>query len=292
VRFPGADAAGRRSMIFQEQGDQLLLIRQTDHALLSGFFAREWGNELFARPQLFESFCLAVREHDNGWSGWEQAAQIDPKTRLPYSFMSIPTEEHIALYQRGIDRVVTADRYAGLLVSMHCAGLYDRARATLPGFSAKYVKAQESQIVSIFLQQLKLQQLRLKTDLRMNPATKALADDKSLEKNARLLETLDRLSLYFCLNSAEDATIESVPLNDAGGEVDWQLRHAGDRGFSLEPYPFRKEPLAFSILARRVPKRLYDEADFHRTLARATFFAVNFTLRAGGAADRTQSAVA
>ena len=100
------------------------MIRQTDHALLSGFFAREWGNELFARPQLFDSFCLAVREHDNGWSEWELAPQIDPKTRLPYSFMSIPTAEHIALYQRGIDRIVTADRYAGLLVSMHCSGLY------------------------------------------------------------------------------------------------------------------------------------------------------------------------
>ena len=81
-------------------------------------------------------------------------------------------------------------------------------------------------------------------------------------------------------------------MNDEGGEADWQLRHAGDHVFSLEPYPFRKEPLSFSILARRVPKRLYDEVDFHRTLARAPFFAVNFTLRAGGAADRTRSAVA
>ena len=293
MRFPGANATGGRSMIFQEQGDQLLVIRQTDHALLSGFFARAWGNELFKRPELFDSFCLAAREHDNGWSEWELAPQIDPKTRLPYSFMSIPTEEHVALYQRGIDRIVQADRYAGLLVSMHCAGLYDRARATLPGFSAKYVKSQESHMVNEFLQHLRLQQLRLKTELRVNPATKSLAEDKSLAKNARLLETLDRLSLYFCLNSPEDATIESVPLDDEGGEVDWQLRHAGDRGFSLEPYPFRKDPLPFSILARRVPKRLYgDESDFHKTLARASFFAVNFTLRGGGAAGQTQSAVA
>ena len=150
-----------------------------------------------------------------------------------------------------------------------------------------------AQLVNEFLQQLKLQQLRLKTDLRMNPATKSLAEDKSLARNARLLETLDRLSLYFCLNSPEDATIEGVPLNGDGGEVDWQLRHGGDLDFSLDPYPFRKDPLPFSILARRVPKRLYgDESDFHKTLARAPFFAVNFTLRAGGAADQTRSAVA
>jgi Protein of unknown function (DUF3891) len=124
-------------MILQEQGDHLLVIRQTDHALLSGFLACEWGNDRFERPEQFESFCLAMREHDNGWGEWELVPKIDPKTRLPYSFMSIPTEEHRALYQRGIDRIVKVDRYAGLLVSMHCAGLYDRARATLPGFSAK-----------------------------------------------------------------------------------------------------------------------------------------------------------
>jgi hypothetical protein len=284
-------------MILQEQGDQLLVVRQTDHALLSGFLAREWGNDLFHRPERFESFCLAVREHDNGWGEWELAPKIDPKTRLPYSFMSIPTEEHLALYQRGIDRIVKVDRYAGLLVSMHCAGLYDRARATLPGFSAKYVKSQESQMVNEFLQQLKLQQLRLKTDLRMNPATKGLADEKPLEKSARLLETLDRLSLYLCLNSLEAATIEGVPSNSEGGEVDWEVRRIGDDRVSVAPYPFRKDPLSISILARRVPKRLYgDAADFRRTLARARYFGVIFTLRAGvragDPAGQTRSAIA
>ena len=52
-------------MIVQEQGDELVLIRQTDHAVLSGFFAREWGNDLFQRPEPFESLRLAATEHDN-----------------------------------------------------------------------------------------------------------------------------------------------------------------------------------------------------------------------------------
>ena len=51
-------------MIVQEQDDQLILIRQTDHAVLSGFFAREWGNELFQRPEPFESVRLAAGEHE------------------------------------------------------------------------------------------------------------------------------------------------------------------------------------------------------------------------------------
>src|SRR5437762_12584643 len=81
-------------MIIQEHGDHLILIRQTDHAVLSGYFARELGNEGFARPEPLESFQLAATEHDNGWNEWELQPRIDPVTFLPYSFMSVPTQEH------------------------------------------------------------------------------------------------------------------------------------------------------------------------------------------------------
>ena len=179
-------------MIIQEQTDHLVIIRQTDHAVLSGHFARELGNELFMQPEPLESFRLAAMEHDNGWEEWEILPGIDPVTFLPYSFMSIPTQEHIELYRRGIERVVKADRYAGLLVSMHCLALYDRTRATMPGFSAKYVKSNESPLVTDFLQILRLQQLRLKVDLRADPLTKNFTGEKWLQANAQRLEALDR----------------------------------------------------------------------------------------------------
>ena len=281
-------------MIVQEQGDQLILIRQTDHAVLSGFFAREWGNDLFQRPEPFESLLLAASEHDNGWRDWELQPQIDPKTRLPYSFMSIPTDAHIELYQRGIERVVKSDRYAGLLVSLHASGLYDRARATIPGFSAKYIKSTESELVNGFLQGLKLQQLRLKVDLRADAGKKDFVQDKLLEANSRRLEALDRLSLYFCMSSVpHDATIDSVPVDDQGSEVDWELRPRGPNAVTLGPYPFRREPLQVSILVRRVPKRLYaNSLEFQNTLARAPYSALNFTLHPGGALSTARFAVA
>jgi hypothetical protein len=281
-------------MIVQEQGGELILIRQTDHAMLSGFFAREWGSELFRRPEPFESLRLAAAEHDNGWRDWELQPKIDPRTRLPYSFMSLPTEEHMDLYQRGIERVVKSDRYAGLLVSLHASGLYDRARATIPGYSAKYIKATESDLVNTFLQNLKLQQLRLKVDLRADPAIRDFVQDKLLENNARRLEALDRLSLYFCMSSEpHDATIDAVPIDDQGSEVDWDLRADGPNSVSIGPYPFKREPLQFSILTRRVPKRIYsDSLDFQKTLAHAPYTALSFTLRAGGALSTARFAVA
>ena len=280
-------------MIIQQQGDQLILIRQTDHALLSGFFARALGNKLFQRPEPFESFCLAAAEHDNGWYEWELLPEIDTKTFTPYNFMSIPTEEHIALYQRGIERVVRVDPYAGLLVSMHCSGLYDRTRATMPGFSAKYVRANESHLVTDFLQRLRLQQLRLKVDLRADAAMKPFSDDRALQANLQRLEAMDRLSLYFCLAPLDGSTIDAVPVNGNGSETDWDLQPAGNNLITVKPYPFAKDPLEISILGRRVPKRPYaDEHEFQKILAQAPYFAMNFALSADGARVQPRSAVA
>jgi len=268
-------------LIIREQGDQLLLIRQTDHAFLAGFFAKEWGNEEFPRPEPFESFCLAVAEHDNGWSEWEVQPTLDPKTRQPYTFMSIPTEEHIALYQKGIERLVKVDHYAALLVSMHCTGLYDRTRATMPGYSAKYVKSTETTVVADFVQRLRLQQLRLKVDLRANEATRDWALEDSLKTNFERLEALDRLSLHMCLNPQENCLIDAVPKDGSGNEVDLDLRSEGANVLTLSPYPFKRDVLEVSILARRIPKRLYvDEVDFQKTLAQAQYFGIKLTLRA------------
>jgi len=279
-------------LIIREQGDELLVIRQTDHAFLAGYFAKEWGNEEFPRPEPFESFCLAVSEHDNGWSEWELQPTLDAKSRTPHSFMSIPTDEHIALYQRGIERLVKVDHYAALLVSMHCVGLYDRARATMPGFSAKYVKSEESALVSEFVQRLRLQQLRLKVDLRANLATKDLVVEDALKANFERLEALDRLSLHLCVNPQENCMIDAVPKDAAGNEIDFDLRSEGSNVLTLAPYPFKRDVLEVSILARRIPKRMYlNDEDYQKTLAQAQYFAIKYTLRERRANAFTRAAI-
>jgi hypothetical protein len=274
-------------MILQ-QDDPMVVIRQTDHAFLTGFFAREWGNAEFTRPEPFGSFCLAAEEHDNGWQEWELAPGVDPKTFVPYTFMTVPTEEHVALYQRGIERAVKADLYAGLLVASHCMGLYDRAKATMPGYSAKYVKSQEQHHANDFVQRLRLQQLRLKVDLRNNPATKPFTEERLIKANTQRLDALDRLSLFFCLGNADEAIIEGVPLNNEGEEVDWEIRKAGKNEFTLAPYPFRREPLEFAILARRIPKRRYaEDGELQQVLTAAPYYNIRFTLRPGVAKNRS-----
>jgi hypothetical protein len=269
-------------MIIQDQDSQLVLIRQTDHATLAGFLARHWGNEMFRRPEPFASFCLAASEHDNGWTEWEMCPGVDPVSFTPYTFLSIPTAEHMELYRRGIERVVKVDHYAGLLVSLHCAYLYDRSRATLPGFSAKYVKSNESLMVSDFVQRLRLQQLRLKVDLRANASVKDLAEEKVIQANLKRLEALDCLSLYFSQAPLGEHVIDGVPVDDSGREADWELRPEGENCATLSPYPFDRDPLDISLLARRVTKRPYTGSeDFQKATSQASYFPIKFTLRAG-----------
>jgi hypothetical protein len=274
-------------MIVQQHGDPIVVIRQTDHAFLSGFFAREWGNEVFERPEPFASFCLAAAEHDNGWQEWEMLPGVDPKTFAPHTFMTVPTDEHIALYQRGIERAVRADLYTGMLIVGHCMNLYDRARATMPGYSAKYVRSHEQHLAADFVQRLRLQQLRLKVDLRNDPAMRPFTDESRIKANQQRLDALDRLSLYFCLGEGGDITIEDVPVNEQS-EVDWQLREVGENRYTLDPYPFRREPLEFALLERRIPKRRYmDEGDLQKVLTAAPFYNARFTLRSGAAKNES-----
>jgi Protein of unknown function (DUF3891) len=278
-------------MIVQSQAEPMIVVRQTDHAYLCGFFARELGNEDFQRPEPFDSFCLAAAEHDNGWKEWELAPSVDLKSYLPYTFMSLPTEEHIALYQRGIERIVKADMYAGMMVVGHCMGLYDRAHATMPGYSAKYVKSEEQQSVNDFVQRLRLQQLRLKVDLRNDSEMKSYTDEKLIKTNMRRLDALDRLSLHFCTGAANDIAIECVPADDDGREVDWELRGTGGNVFTLDPYPLRRDPLEFAILARRIPKARYTEdIELQKVLTAAPFFNMKFTLRSGAGRNRSSAA--
>ena len=137
-------------------------------------------------------------------------------------------------------------------------------------------------MVSDFLQALRLQQLRLKVDLRADPKMKDFTDEQWLQANLLRLEALDRLSLYFSLGPLDGTTIDAVPADYQGKEVDWNLQPEGKNAVSLEPYPFRRDPLEVSILARRIPRRRYsDDGDLQKTLGQAPYFALKFTARAG-----------
>lgn len=262
-------------MIVRDAGDGYQIVFQTDHATLSGQLAERWGNERFARPEPFEPMKIAAFRHDDGWSVWERAPRLDDEGR-PQNFLDRDVAVHLHLYRAAIAAVSEEDRYAGLLVSMHGAGLYKGRYAgeESPPLTGG-VSAQD--LVDEFVREQEAYRDRLAEELGL--------DETRLWTNYRLLQVYDRLSLYFCMNDlegGEPASLEDVPVDYSAGRVDLELAPAAPWRVRAQPFPFGESPSRFTLLRRLVLKRDWpDHESFRRDLFSAEPEVVEITVESG-----------
>ena len=106
-------------MIVRDAGDAWQVVLQTDHADLSGAFAQAWAD----RGPAHEAVAIAAERHDDGWAVWEQSPRVDESGK-PVNFLEVDVRSHLAFYRAGIAAITEQDTDAGLLVSMHGAGIY------------------------------------------------------------------------------------------------------------------------------------------------------------------------
>ena len=125
-------------MIVLDRGDDWQVVLQPEHAELSEEVARAWAD---VGPR-HDSVVLASRRHDDGWATWERSPTVHDDG-APVSFLDIHVPAHIAFYRAGIAAVTDEDAYAGLLVSMHGAGIYRQRYGADPGL--KVTRAPEAQ---------------------------------------------------------------------------------------------------------------------------------------------------
>jgi hypothetical protein len=266
-------------MIVSSCDGRLQLIRQTDHAALSGTLAEYWGNDRFQRPEPYDPVVLAAALHDNGWQEWEEQPKINPATHAPCQFTDLPVAEHLAFYLQGVQRVVARDRYAGLLVNMHCAGLYKQRYGVDPSLPVKHYTPEEGRVVGQFMDRLEAQQQQLVQELRDAGLPAAYTDEATLWANYKLLQIYDRLSLYLCMPPLHERSLGPAPQGDRRQEVDLALRPAGTRRVSISPYPFRDCPLRVAVDARLIPNQSYlTDAAFRDALAGAERLPLAFEL--------------
>ena len=70
-----------------------------------------------------------------------------------------------------------------------------------------------------------------------------------------------------------------------------ELRPEGGQAVAVAPYPFWRDPLVFSIMARRVPKRIYaSDLEFQKAVAGAPYFPLKFTMKSQRADAHSQVA--
>jgi hypothetical protein len=212
-------------MIVRDAGDAWQVVLQTDHADLSGAFARAWGEQ---GPH-HDALVIAAERHDDGWAVWEQAPRVDERGK-PVNFLEVDIRSHLAFYRAGIAAITEQDPYAGLLVSMHGAGIYRQRYGLDPGLGLAKAAEAQGEIDSFVAEQ----------------EAKFGGEPGKHQGDYELLQLYDRLSLYFCMRDVEAG--EAVELQGYKLEpvAPWHVR--------IAPYPFGESPLHRSLVRRVIPK--------------------------------------
>jgi Protein of unknown function (DUF3891) len=253
-------------MIVRDRGDSWQIVLQPDHADLSGQFARAWGDGAgFAAPRPLGSVVVAAARHDDGWAVWERAPALDRDGKAPRNFLDVEVASHLAFYRAMIAAVLDHDPYAGLLVSMHGAGIYRGRYGTQPSLRLTFAD-EELEAVEAFV----AEQEALHAEL----APRLGVTDDERWVNYRLLQVYDRLSLYFCLRDVEAGetdTLEPAPRGyDGAEEASLRIEPEGPWRVRIDPYPFAERPARFTLVRRVLPKEPHADGDAFRRRFEAT----------------------
>jgi uncharacterized protein DUF3891 len=210
-------------MIVRDLGDAWQIVLQTDHADLSAAFARGW------KTSLPPSLVTATERHDDGWAVWEQSPRVDADGK-PVNFLEVDIRSHLAFYRAGIAAITEEDADAGLLVSMHGAGIYKQRYGLDPGLGLSRAAELQDEVDAFVAEQ----------------EAKFGGSPSDRQADYELLQLFDRLSLYFCLRDLEGgerAELQGYTLEPVGP---WQV--------SIDPFPFAESPGAFTLVRRVIAK--------------------------------------
>ena len=251
-------------MLVRPEAAGLLVIGQASHAWLSGQLARAWGNDSYERPCPREEVCLAAEQHDVGMSEWDLAPKLDAATGRPQSFMEMALEDHLQLWSAAPSKLLSQNRYAALLVSLHGCALYERR-------DLSRLTPSEANAVRGYLSRERARQERLIELLD--------ADRAQVARNQRLVFAWDGLSLALCLGWSDHVAANVPAAGDACADIRLTpvARNAPGH-FLADPWPFEAPEVVVRCEGRRLAARHATEQELHVALEDAPAVALAFTL--------------
>jgi hypothetical protein len=237
-------------MLVRDRGDSWQLVLQPDHADLSGQLAAAWGGGSVAEPSRRAGMVLAATRHDDGWGVWDRRPGWDPERGRPRAFLDVPVPVHLAFYRAAIAAIGDEDPYAGMMVSMHGAGIYNGRYGTQPSLGLTG-REEHRELVNAFIAE-------------QEAAYRGTSVELGVAEDARwtdylLLQLLDRLSLYFCLEDAETGEAGTIgPVPTAAGDAAFRIEPVGAWHVRIAPFPFAGSLARFTLVRRLLPKASYD----------------------------------
>src|SRR5262245_10850798 len=243
-------------MLVRDAGSEWHIVLQTEHGELAGKFARAWS----PRPEPFGSLLTVARRHDDGWFVWERGPGLDPEGR-PANFLDVPVRLHLAFYRAAIVAVTEEDPYAGLILSMHGAGIYKRRYGLQSDLVMRFVDDAADDARAFIDDQEQSFPVRI-AELGI--------DEAEAWHGYHLLQVWDRLSLYACLSDLDAGEPETIPAGPLdGSEVELRLAPSRPGAVHVSPWPFATPTFELAFERRAVPKaRWRGDAEF-----RDAFFA-------------------
>lgn len=222
-------------MIVVPEGSSWLVITQPDHAHFAGELLSLWRiGGLPSHPRRHD-LLFAAREHDNGWREADAAPRWDAERRRPHDFLTLPRQDRIELWERGVCRFAAERPYAALLITRHARNLFQGRRgeegwAPFLGFLVDF-------------------------EAELQEQTGVPVED--LEADYPLIDLTDLISLTACNRWREPA------------ERHGTLIEPRDGALGLAPFPLAGAT-TFRVPCRRIPARTFSgDADLGGELASA-----------------------
>jgi len=250
-------------VIVAREPQGLCVVFQIDHQTQCLAAARQWGNAMFSRIHHWEPLEVAVATHDAGWAAWEAAPEVDPAGG-PVDFPDLDRARHVELARAGVEAAVRRGPRVGLLVSMHCEGLY-RSRLGLDG--PPRPAATLPPAVRAFIADQAPIQRAARAEIGEGDGVEAWAWSAY-----RLMQAWDSLSLFLTwrgLPNGREWRLPAVPRAVGDRGVDLVLHPVDGRTAACRPFPFAGDAAVLPVTARVIPDRVYRSHDDLRSALRA-----------------------
>ncbi|TRM11245.1 DUF3891 family protein [Lentibacillus cibarius] len=229
-------------MIVRDSQEGFVMIEQDHHAKLSGEMAACLKASILPGDEFKQSVLYAIKNHDYAWKMLDKQPFWNDHKQQPYNFTDFPNPPKTVFYKHGIDEVEKQDTYAALLCSEH----YTR-----------FLLNDSNEAARSFVLFERQRQERIRQ-------TVGAFDEERFFIHYGLLQFLDNLSLFVCLNEPGSAKQDEHPFFKDGIPVSSSLspflnttkvnlRWKNEQTVVMDTSPF-SHPIDITLEQKRLPK--------------------------------------